>query len=292
MIIMKNYSTLFLLILIFLFQTIIASGGDDNDEIKLIIRGDDIGFSHSANIACIKSYQEGIMTTVEVMVPCPWFPEAVKMLNENPGLDVGIHLVLTSEWENMKWRPLTDAPSIVDENGYFYPMIWQRDDFPPNSFLRNSDWKIEEIEKELRAQIELATKNIPHISHLTGHMGCGNWDEKVQEVFNKLAKEYELEINPSEYGVEYSGGLENADTPEKKVVQFTKLLERLGAGTWMFVEHPGINTPELQAIGHTGYENVAIDRVGVTNMFTNERVKKVIKDRNIKLINYKDLVNN
>jgi hypothetical protein len=29
------------------------------------------------------------------------------LLNENPGLDVGVHLVLTSEWNDIKCRPLT-----------------------------------------------------------------------------------------------------------------------------------------------------------------------------------------
>jgi hypothetical protein len=56
-------------------------------DIYLIIRGDDIGSCHAANLACIRSYKEGIMRTVELMVPCPWFPEAVKLLNENPALD-------------------------------------------------------------------------------------------------------------------------------------------------------------------------------------------------------------
>ncbi len=61
------------------------------------------------------------MQSVEIMPVCPWFPEAVKLLNENPGLDVGIHLALTSEWENYKWGPVTHAPNLVDENGYFSP---------------------------------------------------------------------------------------------------------------------------------------------------------------------------
>jgi len=96
-------------------------------SISLIVRGDDIGSCHAANVACIRSYKEGIMTSVELMVPCSWFPEAVKMLNENPGLDVGIHLVLTSEWENYKWRPLTHAPSLTDADGYFYPRVFPLD---------------------------------------------------------------------------------------------------------------------------------------------------------------------
>ena len=78
-----------------------------------------MGFSHYANVGCIKAYQEGILTAVEVMVPCDYFPEAVELLKQNQGLDVGIHLTLNSEWENIKWRSLTNAPSLVDENGFF-----------------------------------------------------------------------------------------------------------------------------------------------------------------------------
>ena len=52
--------------------------------------------------------------------------EAVRLLKENPGLDVGVHLALTSEWDNVKWRPLTAAPSIVDEDGYLMPMVQPR----------------------------------------------------------------------------------------------------------------------------------------------------------------------
>jgi len=49
----------------------------------------------------------------------------VKLLQGNPGLDVGVHLTLTSEWEGCKWGPLTRAPSLADQNGYFRPMTSQ-----------------------------------------------------------------------------------------------------------------------------------------------------------------------
>src|SRR4029078_6203134 len=89
---------------------------------RLIVRGDDMGFSHAANEELIKCYKEGIQRSIEVIVPSPWFPEAVKLLAKEPGIDVGVHLTLTSEWENIKWRPLTDCPSLTDSSGYFYPM--------------------------------------------------------------------------------------------------------------------------------------------------------------------------
>ncbi|MCB0847905.1 MAG: hypothetical protein KDE26_31845, partial [Bacteroidetes bacterium] len=60
--------------------------------------------------------------------------------------------------------------------------------------------------------------------------------------------------------------------------------------TYLFVEHPGYDTPELQAVNHTGYDDVAKDRFGVTQMWTDERVKAAVKKLNIELIDYRDLV--
>jgi hypothetical protein len=115
-------------------------------QIRLIVRGDDMGFSHYANTGCIKAYQEGILTAVEVMVPGDYFMEAANMLKDNPGLDAGIHLTLTSEWENIKWGPLTNAPSLVDEKGYFFAMTWPDEGYPPNRALATTNWDLLEIE--------------------------------------------------------------------------------------------------------------------------------------------------
>jgi hypothetical protein len=46
----------------------------------------------------------------------------------------------------------------------------------------------------------------------------------------------------------------------------------------------------MQAIGHIGYEKVALDRQGVTDMFTSARVKEVIERRKIKLVSYADVL--
>jgi len=70
---------------------------------------------------------------------------------------------------------------------------------------------------------------------------------------------------------------------------FIAMIERLEPGTYLYVEHPGLNTPEAQAIYHTGYENVATERQTVTDIFTHPDVKKVIIQKGIRLISYKDL---
>jgi len=258
--------------------------------IRLVIRGDDIGSCHAANVACIRAYKEGIMKSVELMVPCAWFPEAVKMLNDNPGLDVGVHVTLTSEWDNIKWRPLTPAPSLTDADGYFYPTIWRRKGAPAGTALQEAKWKIEEIEKEIRAQIELARRKVPHVSHLSFHMGCSDWDPKVNEVCAKLAKEYNLYV-PSGGDMQAAGGFGNAKTAEERTKKFIEMLRGLKRGTYLFVDHPGLDTPEMRAIGHTGYEDVAEDRQAVTDVFTNGQVKRAIGELGIKLLSYADLKN-
>ncbi|SFD27182.1 polysaccharide deacetylase family protein [Spirosoma endophyticum] len=259
---------------------------------RLIVRGDDMGYSHAGNEAILTCYKEGIEKSIEVLVPSPWFPEAVKMLEQIPTADVGIHLTLTSEWDNIKWRPLSDCPSLRDADGYFYPMIRPNKNYPKRSVSEN-DWKLAEVEKEFRAQIELAMKKIPRISHFSGHMGCTSLDDDVKALVKKLAQEYHIpqyDMRLGEIGVANVGYVGAHATSEEKLQSFMKMLESLEAGkTYIFVDHPGLNTPEVQAIHHIGYENVAADRQGVTDVWTSPRVKEVIKDKGIQLIGYNDL---
>jgi predicted glycoside hydrolase/deacetylase ChbG (UPF0249 family) len=260
------------------------------EEIRLIVRGDDLGSSHAADDACIQSYKEGIMRTVELMVPGPWFPEAVKMLNENPGLDVGIHLVLTSEWANMKWRPLSCVPTLVDADGYFFPMVWQNPNFPPKTSIQKSSWKLDEVEKELRTQIETALRHVPRISHLGCHMGCTSLDSSMASVENKLAKEYHLEWDYKALNVKlFQGWRNDVKVAEERIRQFVQNLELLQPGTYLFIEHPGLNVPEMQALGHKGYEEVATDRDAVTRVFTSKEVQAAVQRKGIRLVSYKDV---
>lgn len=269
--------------------TVIVSACAQQKPARLIVRGDDMGFSHSGNEALIKCFTEGIETSIEVIVPSPWFPEVVKLLEQNPKVDVGIHLAITSEWDNVKWRPVAHVPSLTDPDGYFYPFIWPNKNYAGRAILENK-WTLEDVEKEFRAQIELALKKIPRISHVSAHMGCTHMDKKVTEMVGRLTKEYKIDIDLEAVGVKGVGFDGPHATSEEKIQSFIKMLDGLKAGeTYMFVEHPGIDTPELRAVSHIGYENVAVDRQGVTDVFTDKRVKDAIKKKGIQLISYADL---
>ena len=265
---------------------------------NLIVRIDDMGAMHSANTASIDTYQNGIAASVEVLVVGGWFPEAVKMLRENPGLDVGVHLAITSEWENVKWRPLIHCPSLVDENGYFFPMMGPNKAYPGQSIIENmQNFDIKEIEQEFRAQIELALKNIPQVTHISGHMMSTGYSQEVNKMVKRLSKEYGLPSidrmdSGKEYGFSYTGYDGPKATSEEKIASFIKALDKMEAGkTYIFIDHPAYNDSEMQTVMHIGYEDVAVDRQGVTDLLKSPAVAEAIEAKGIKLISFKDHFN-
>ena len=275
------YITLFVLIIIFIINR--------DGQIRLIVRGDDMGFSHYANLGCIKAYQEGILSAVEVMAPCDYFMEAVELLKKNPGLDVGIHLTLTSEWENIKWGPITDVPSLVDENGHFYPMIWPDAAYSANRALGTSNWKLEDIERELRAQIELVLMHLPYCSHATTHMGFFSVSPQVYSLTASLAKEYDIDANLRFLPLKQISLFQDASTLEEMISTAVSVLENLGPGTYMTYDHPGMIIEGEELAWHYGAEDDGIYRDMVTKALISKRLHEVIKRRDIKLIGYRDL---
>jgi predicted glycoside hydrolase/deacetylase ChbG (UPF0249 family) len=258
-------------------------------EIRLIVKGDDMGAAHGINVATIDAYKTGVLTTTNVIVPGPWFLEAARLLRENPGLDVGVHLALTSEWSDVKWRPLTHAPSIVDPDGYFFPLVQPRAGAAPNTSIKESAWKIDEMERELRAQLTMAKKHLPQATYTWNHMGFTSVSPDVAGLVLRLSKEFGLLV-PTEIGVQFLRGVyESKDTGAVKADKLAAKLETIGPGLWEHIDHAATDDPEMRAIGHPGYECVAADRSANLAAWTSPKVREVIQRRGIKLTSYRDL---
>jgi predicted glycoside hydrolase/deacetylase ChbG (UPF0249 family) len=259
-------------------------------EIRLIVKGDDMAAAHGINLATIEAYRRGVLTTTNVIIPGPWFPEAARLLEEHPGLDVGVHLALTSEWDNIKWRPLTHAPSLVDADGYFFPMVQPRAGFPPNTSLQESRWKLDEVERELRAQLALAKRHLPQATYTWNHMGFTSLAPAVHDLVARLSKEHGLVV-PQDMGIQMVGPVyESQDTGALKAEKLAAKLETLAPGLWLHIDHAATDDPEMRAIGHRGYEWVAADRSAVLEAWTSPKVREVISRRGIRLTSYRDLV--
>jgi predicted glycoside hydrolase/deacetylase ChbG (UPF0249 family) len=262
------------------------------NAIYLLVRADDIGFSHAANQGCIDVFSQGICRSVELMAPGPWFPEAVKLLRLYSSFDVGVHFTLTSEWESLKWRPLSDAKSIATDDGYFYRTYRKNDHYPDEITFEAAPWTAADVEKELRTQIELIRKHIPWASHATTHMGGLRDTPAFQDVVDGLIEEYDLGVDLKEHGFERFrafGEHSQSLTAGQKIEALRQNLESLPPGRWLHVDHPAYDTPESRAIHHVGYTNVAVDRQGVIEAWTDVGVFDIITARNIQLVSYVDV---
>jgi predicted glycoside hydrolase/deacetylase ChbG (UPF0249 family) len=82
----------------------------------LIVNCDDLGSSHSANVATFRSIVYGVATSATIMVPCPWAREAAYMFKD---FSVGVHPTLTCEYRGYRWRGLTNGASPRDKDGFF-----------------------------------------------------------------------------------------------------------------------------------------------------------------------------
>jgi predicted glycoside hydrolase/deacetylase ChbG (UPF0249 family) len=263
---------------------------DLSAEKCLLVRADDIGSSHAANEACLEVFRNGIARSVEIMAPCSWCEEAVHFLKECPDYDVGVHLTLTSEWAGVKWRPLTRAPSLVDADGYFFPVLWANSRLPADRALLSQDWSIEEVEAEFRAQIEWVRRRLPWTSHLTAHMGCSSISPEVGALTRLLAEEYALAIDPDDWKARKVEAWQADRDPEVRAAALIEGIRKMEPGLSILVEHPGLDTPELQATGHPGYEDVARDRASVTTVWTSPEVKQALAETGVRLVSYRDLL--
>jgi chitin disaccharide deacetylase len=80
---------------------------------------------------------------------------------------------------------------------------------------------------------------------------------------------------------------DNADTtpksnlPALEEIDITQLQAGYAHGDYSI---KGLDSPELRAIHHIGYENVATDRQRVTDLLTDPKIKEAIRKRGIQLI--------
>lgn len=130
----------------------------------LIIHVDDVGMSYESNQGAIRAIKEGVANSLSVMMPCGWVPGFVHYLKENPEIDAGLHLTLTSEWKDYRWGPLAgknQVKGLVDSEGAMWRGV--------ADVVKNAS--PDEVEKEIRAQLDRARTMGFTPTHLDSHMG-------------------------------------------------------------------------------------------------------------------------
>jgi predicted glycoside hydrolase/deacetylase ChbG (UPF0249 family) len=161
--------------------TLLEQLGFSADDRVAVVHVDDLGMSTAANRGALRAF-EGAATCGSIMVPCPGFDEIASVARERPELDLGVHLTLNAEYETHRWGPLRDdVPGLVSPDGG----MWRT---TRDVIERASP---DEVERELRAQIDRALDAGIDVTHLDSHMGTV-FHYRFIGVYLKLVRDYRL----------------------------------------------------------------------------------------------------
>jgi len=271
--------------------------GYPEDARLLILNADDFGMCHAENVATIAGLEQGPFSSATIMIPCPWFADAAAFARRRPDADLGVHITHTSEWETYKWGPVCGAgtvPSLVDGHGHFYRDV--------SSLYAHA--RLDEVERETRAQIERALAAGIDVTHLDSHMGTMQLDVNYHDLYVRLAAEFQLPIRMLSRSMMRDRGmsqiLEQADRlgvlapdhlwvggpvhPGDTAAYWMERLRGLKPGVNEIYVHAGIDAPELRAISD-GW----VQRVADFDFFTSAPTRALIADLGITLIGYRPL---
>lgn len=279
-------------------KTIAERLGYPADSKLLIIHADDLAVAHSEDAASFDALDKRAATSASIMVPCPWLTEVADYAKAHPDADLGLHLTLTSEWKTYRWGPVLSkdtVPSLQDPDGY----LW------PETEPAVHDIRADEVEREIRAQIERAIAMGIHPTHVDSHMGVLFARPDLIAVYVKVAHEYKLPflgmLSPS------LPAASRAMFADKDVLLDSVVIAspNLAAANWMnfyldaiknlkpglteFIVHLGHDDAELQAIavGHPDYG--AAWRQRDYDVITSPEFKKALEDNHVVLVHWKDL---
>jgi chitin disaccharide deacetylase len=213
---------------------------------QLLITSDDFGMCHAVNRGIVRAMTEGVVRSTNFLVPCSWFPEAFELARRHQ-LPVGLHLCLTCDWDRMKWRPLTKAPSLCDASGHFLPSYAEL----------GKTARDEEMYAELQAQVECVERlgfSLTHAdSHMFGSSMSGAFARRVRDVIERVCSEHELGYTYAVQGeklAHFDAELGLSGTPHR---QLWNELEACGPGRYHLIGHAAEPSSELEALCSPGH---------------------------------------
>jgi predicted glycoside hydrolase/deacetylase ChbG (UPF0249 family) len=260
-----------------------------NELRQLIVNADDYGVTKNVSLGIREAHQQGIVTTTTAIMIAPAITQELKLAQELcPKLDIGVHLVLTS---GPPIRPPSTVPSLVGNDGRFH-------EFKDISL---SEFNLEQVYDEWRAQIDTFLETGIPLSHLDSHYHISYLNEEIFEVMLRLASLYAAPVRfPPETA--YQGQyhpvelLERYDVghPDQLITSFHKegttreqmieILQHLRPGTSEIMCHPGYSDKELEAMG--SYSKIREQELAVLR---DPSVVSAIDEHNITLTTFSAL---
>ena len=283
--------------------------GLPNDARVVVLHADDIGMCQASLTAWEEALDAGIMSSAATMVPCPWYRAVARVCREranDPRVDMGVHLTLTSEWQEYRWGPISSRSrdtGLLDEEGYFHH----------RAEGVHSRASTEGIAEELRAQLTRALADGIDVTHIDTHM-LTLFHPRLLPAYVALALEFRLPLNllrtPQDmYGAANTSPLEAGesralvaaaeahgipvfdhltvlplDKPANRLELAQHVLAEIPAGLTNFLFHPSAATPELRAITRDWRS-----RVADMELFVSDAWREAVAAAGVHVINFRTL---
>jgi hypothetical protein len=257
----------------------------------LIVSCDDLGMHESVNVAVFEAVQEGIASSASLMVPCPAAEPAMQMLSRTPSVPFGIHLTLTRDGPGHRWAPMAPAahvPSLVEETGLLLTSA-----AAPQLLARA---RLEDVERELRAQIDVVARSGLTPTHLDWHVLADGGRPDFLDLTMALAREHGLAarvwLEPGRRTARGRGlpvvdhdFLDSFVLPVAgKAERYVQALRSLPAGLSEWAVHPAVGE-ETAAEADLGWTVRRSDHAFLSSRLA----RRVIEEEDIVVIDYRGL---
>ena len=256
------------------------------EDISALIRCDDAGMCHAVNMAIKEVVNRNIPVSISIMTPCPWFEEAAGILRNAPHVSLGVHLTLNAEWRGYRWGPVLGAaavPSLVDSSGYF---------MPSRALFFSHQPKLDEVERELRAQIGRARTAGLRIDYLDYHMGTAVDTPEMRAIVERLAREYGAAISRY-FGEKDIAGFYQAPPAAKTDTLVDRVNAFESGPVRLLVFHVGLETPEMDALtdmNSFGLPEMSKHRNAEREALLSREFQDALARKGVRLVTYRDLI--
>ena len=278
-------------------RTVAERLGHPRDAKLLILHADDIGVAHSENAASFDALDKGVVNSGSIMMPTPWVTEVAAYAKAHPNADLGLHLTLNSEWNTYRWgglAPRDQTSSLHDPDGTF----------PREPDVMAKRAKLDEVEKELRAQIDRAYAIGIKPTHVDSHMGALYGTPDLFRTYAKVARSYKLPF------LHFIGGadpeivktLQPSDIVADAVIMrlqkgsieewrkfYLDAIRDMKPGLTVILVHLGYDDAELRAVT-TGWDSWGADwRQRDYDVLTSAEFRQALKDNKVVMVTWRDV---
>lgn len=270
---------------------------------RLCIKADDYGYTKTFNDGSLKTIDEGILTSLDIMLDTPGAVDAMERMMAYPWISVG--------WHAHFWgRPVLDpkeVPSMVNAEGRFK---WRHDEKLKDTV------DFDEAYAECRAQIErciLITGKAPDWTSINGDYVLEKARMKVCDEFNIAYGIGRRKVESESWSPRGKRNIvENAKYDHLNVisgnhkdgrigcywhdidkylthydpVKFLKSFDPTSDETIVLSWHPGFLDDYILSDS-----SLTIARVKDVEALISQEAKNWIKDNNIELVNMRDIIN-